>query len=536
MRILTDRGWLQLLMLGTTFLGCTDLNSTPLDMGMAVLDSGGPAAGDRGGDGGSDGGSDGGPTGRTIRGTRMIDYVTEAGVTTKPVDLSSVSVAAYFQTTSGYVAKSGIGQSDGTFAISGALPGSYWLRLEPLTSATSRRLVQWFFSDTDSIDLGYTLAGRSTLSRAKVSPTNLVINLNNLKPWQAGDDIQVFVSNFGENFTLNYGNIVVLQGSPMPSDTALQNLTFDFAKPATPVQLPPPLLNASFGDTPYITRLQQQPAPLGLSTIAESFQPTPFSIVDGQTSYISGSFVDTPQTRQVHVSWQRSSFLAQGAKVSSKPLQNESSSYNLLLMPWGTQNGLIGGTPELLSYSPSGGSDIDTDLSYGNPFPAAWPTVFLASYSAAVPYMAPRAAGPGLLYASVSSIYATLPSPATVLVSPVLQPKVNGRDAFMDQTGVGLNPTLTWLPPSIGTAAGYRILVYRVYADNAGASRTQAIAQIHTAQPILTVPPTLLETGGTYIFRIIALTRPAVDFSKAPLRDKFPSGYAEILTGTLQVE
>jgi hypothetical protein len=43
------------------------------------------------------------------------------------------------------------------------------------------------------------------------------------------------------------------------------------------------------------------------------------------------------------------------------------------------------------------------------------------------------------------------------VVGPVRNVRINDQDAFVARSAVGLRPTLTWDPPSIGNAAAFHI-------------------------------------------------------------------------------
>jgi hypothetical protein len=48
-----------------------------------------------------------------------------------------------------------------------------------------------------------------------------------------------------------------------------------------------------------------------------------------------------------------------------------------------------------------------------------------------------------------------------MLGSPTM-PRIEGRDAFQGQGGVGFQPTISWSPPTLGSATSYQIVITRI--------------------------------------------------------------------------
>jgi hypothetical protein len=102
-------------------------------------------------------------------------------------------------------------------------------------------------------------------------------------------------------------------------------------------------------------------------------------------------------------------------------------------------------------------------------------------------------------------LVATTPAKASLgpirpAVSPVLDPRVNGKSAFGPLSGISTTPTLSWHAPAIGTPAGYAVRVF-------GVSRgwSEFVATLVTAETSITLPPCILSPGNKYAFQITAI-------------------------------
>src|SRR5262249_58278593 len=80
---------------------------------------------------------------------------------------------------------------------------------------------------------------------------------------------------------------------------------------------------------------------------------------------------------------------------------------------------------------------------------------------------------------------------------PVRLLQINGKDLFLRQSGVGLQPTISLSPPSLGAATFVRVFISAV--DSSGS--LEAIVQTGNS---FTVPDGFLVAGKAYVVALTA--------------------------------
>ena len=96
-------------------------------------------------------------------------------------------------------------------------------------------------------------------------------------------------------------------------------------------------------------------------------------------------------------------------------------------------------------------------MAYRNPFPATWQKVALAAAGFSRAY-ALGTATPYTMNVDVrvdQEAGAFAAAPVQPVIGPVQAPLVNTRGAFQNLTGVGLDASLRWSKPLVGTATNY---------------------------------------------------------------------------------
>jgi hypothetical protein len=126
-----------------------------------------------------------------------------------------------------------------------------------------------------------------------------------------------------------------------------------------------------------------------------------------------------------------------------------------------------------------------------------------------VPVTAPGAA-PTMFTASVTEHDEMSAAPATVapILGPVTAPRIEGRDLLVPQSGVGLQPTISWSPPSLGTTTSVVVDVEEIY-DSGGVTGSRAVltATVRSSNSFR-FPQNLLASGKTYIAILTAWYQP----------------------------
>ena len=162
--------------------------------------------------------------------------------------------------------------------------------------------------------------------------------------------------------------------------------------------------------------------------------------------------------------------------------------------------------------------------SYADPFPPTW-TRF-----AMLEYYTYQFIGDVFKLGSITQLV-DLTTVGTAPIQPTIglpvDVMINGRSAFTEQSGVGTTPTISWSPPTVGTADKYLVEVYEVPAADGLIFRNL----LETSRTSLVIPPGLLTAGKQYAFTVIARSATTLDAEATPFREPtLPSCFARVTT------
>jgi hypothetical protein len=101
---------------------------------------------------------------------------------------------------------------------------------------------------------------------------------------------------------------------------------------------------------------------------------------------------------------------------------------------------------------------------------------------------------------------ALLPNPIVPEISPPTAPLINGGDAFAFQTGVGLQPILSWSPPALGTASKYLVTLGPVKSFKTG--DVALVTVVLYGDTSLRLPAEILQANTQYYGAITAVRSP----------------------------
>jgi hypothetical protein len=201
-------------------------------------------------------------------------------------------------------------------------------------------------------------------------------------------------------------------------------------------------------------------------------------------------------------------------------------------------------TPSLIS------TDIDFGtIEYGDPFPDTWPRVFSFCQQAALA-MPSLTTTETLFYGTGGTETETitwnynltnrqsiaLPSaPVTPMISPVLNPTINGATLFTEATLNTRALSLNWNKPAIGSPFGYSVQVINLPVANGLLGLTSAVVTLRTAQTSMIVPPELLTAGQTYLISITALMDGKANMETSPNRSALPTASADVVSAPITI-
>ena len=420
---------------------------------------------------------------------------------------------------------------DGSFSIDGDAPtGRYWLRL--VDGPASHEDV-YILTDQTKLDLGRDVVGNAG-TRAQDPDTHLVVNATGLATWANGDDGELVLPGLAHvTSILPY----YATGTPNAGDTALNT---DYAWFGQPMSSTP-------ADAYVVQERPTHDAALSFdyTTPIKAFHPAPVAIEEGTTSQVRGTFVDPPAL-DVPVHWMRSAFVAQAAAMKPAECGDalELESYWVHALPGHGTYGPLDGVDDALDGTPAYGprlvqafysvdqTDLVGTLAVRNPYPADW---LYAKYSMtfAVGCGLPDGSVPGNAQVSIGLLTSKLDdTPVTPLVGPVANPQIGGLDLLVPQVGVGLNPTVSWQAPAVGSPTSYEVKLLELAIGDSGYTMIEdATLVVPGSVTTITLPRDLLQSDGTiYAIEIRAISQPDQDVASAPFRSGMPLGYADLLT------
>ncbi len=454
-----------------------------------------------------------------VHGVAIQHNVTEGGVVDQPRDLS----AAMF----GPDGRGAAGGPDGSFEI----PAGAWLEMK----LGGERM--FLSAGSSAPDLSYYRFGRGDL-KFPSSATQVGFEISGLGSWQAGDSLQIVVPNAGMTME---GPETLLAAPPSAGTTAISGQAFDWKSNQAPI------LDAARGDTTWVTQMAVSPTADGRTyyrALTRAGVARGFTVIDGQATTLSAALAPVAQPRQLTLRWKGSEFAAlaaqagPGARPAAAPALAVRALPESLAQHSSLFNRLYTALPTLVELGPiSGSEDIDQTVAYGDPFAspaAAWTEFVTVVYPIPVAVRTPQGS------ASLSAmIVAAVPVSAlgdagaiAPALSPVREARIAGAPLDAPRTGVGISPTVTWLPPEIGTSTSYRVAVYALDASPLGVNATR-IATLHTRATSLQIPDSVLSPGGSYVLAITAVAADGADLVARPFSAPLPYASADYVSAVI---
>jgi hypothetical protein len=120
--------------------------------------------------------------------------------------------------------------------------------------------------------------------------------------------------------------------------------------------------------------------------------------------------------------------------------------------------------------------------------------------------------------------------PIAPVLSPPKSPRVNGKDAFANQTGTGVQPTISWSPPALGAPTSYVVEILPTALPCSMAGQTVGVTATVHGSTSFKVPPGLLQAGLGYRAVITARQAPWDALDVGPFRTGTPLHSAQVVT------
>lgn len=461
----------------------------------------------------------------TVSGTRIRTHVTDPDkLTPRAVDLSGSTIEALVPSSSGtgFTAIAGTGNSDGSFSIPGvALSAPYYLHLYAPSDSPPH---QYVLGSSASVDLGEYSGQRSGVVTGASGTALVWSNVGGLEAGGESDQLLYYSSDNG----------LYLYGSAPSVGSTSVSLKQSFANQ--------PLLSGARGDALYVLQLHQTATVDGspVLSLTRSLKLPAFDMTDAASTTISNteaSFSE-PTMQSVSLDYRRSQFAA--LRTSSAPAANlnADTSHQLyvcaILGGSDFSYGFYTSSADLLAYSSTGSSDVAlTQIRYGNPFPSSYGVYGSVGSSVTASYSIPGATSSVKLNIAINqtALLSELTSgPIVPKLGPVSDLQINGQSAYTTTAPVTTQPVLSWSPPQLGTPTHYIVSVHQLYL-RAGTTQTaqKLLAQIHTTQNRLVLPPGLLQSGEYYVLRVVSHARRTFDLAR-PFRGSIPASSAATLS------
>jgi hypothetical protein len=428
-----------------------------------------------------------------------------------PDDTTRFPIAALIPNGSGgYTTQTGTGATDGTYTIPNVPGGTYLLQSGAKT---------FIRTATSNPDTGFSHLGRSD-AVLPTQPTQLAVTLTGANPIQFQDVLELYVSN-----TSGIGSWYV------SSSTTTIAATLPWTDYLT---------DASKGDQAYVFQLAtQQVGNYQLEVLKKSTPPLTFTQFDGSTTPVAAALATPAQSGTVHLAYKGSMFASLDAALNPNATEDSTGLY-IDVDPADPALGEIGSTPDLIAYFDNEGpisADVDFgDITYSNPFPAAWTPFAVAQHFVSSTYTAPGATNGRRVFGSISVFTTTLPTanaPLQPIIGPATNITINHQSFFSTQSGVSTTPTVAWSAPALGTPTKYEVSFYRLYADTQGNTQEQPIATFATTATSLIIPQNLLVAGNSYYVQLAAVSEQPIDITQTPFRHSMPQALSVSFSGVI---
>lgn len=479
---------------------------------------------------------------RTVSGTFQTTYWADDGakvtLNTLPTPTFGISgppatpsaLLVPDSSTSGYAKFAFSVDANQSFSVPGVPVGTYFLELDKADSlpvscvgggiqVVSVVIPQLFELTADVPDLQVvTSARRDVAAPVPTTFTNVAFDITNMDPWVPGESIQVVSSQALTNYRAFF--------SPAPAATVT---SFMGTSPWFGERLP----DATKGDVVFVHQRVPSTVMSGAST-ASVVRSTKFArlknltVVDGATSNAAVPLIAAPQTGSLSTNIQSSQFAALAADVNPRAATLLDGAIVVLAAPHSVSY------PDMPASSLAGVATVglQTNLSdadygavvYGHFLDPFWKEFRRVSYEFEIGTLAFGRVQSDLPISGLGA------GAITPVIGPPKSPLVNGNDAFSFNTGVGLQPTISWSSPALGTATSYLVEIVAATLDCTSSGGIGGISALVRTGTSFKVPAGVLRTGTPYRVTITARQAPWDTADAGPFRTGTPLHIAQCVS------
>jgi hypothetical protein len=445
----------------------------------------------------------------SIDGTWLDTYITANGPVSTPACSVAPTAVVVDATTAAVTPYSGACKTNGAFKImSPGNLGTYYLKVQGSLYETTKHA---------GIDLSTDHLGRSDVGA--IAGVNLGFTMTGLDPWATGDVLVAFGANIGFHRNLSFSS-----GGPANGSTTLGGTAPWFGYK----------IDGSKSDALQIVQLVAHTTAGGLSYVSldRSYDVPSFTMTNNTTQAIGGAFTSPPAgtlVLRVNVAAFNQFATATNPNITSKTIAGSA---------YAAPSAEVVPSPSLVSFARDSANVTALDfgtLSFGDPFPTAWPRFVKIQAAYSVPYTWNNVTG--ALNATLTRVMTKSDADASVIdvkLGPPRNPKLDGADAF---TGSMISPVpvVSWDAPALGTATDYEVNVYEVQVAG-NALKFVSTLRLATKQTSVRIPEGYLLGQRQYVFVIRARTRDGEDLYTTPLRSGTSTSTAETLTALVTTD
>jgi hypothetical protein len=423
--------------------------------------------------------------------------------------------------------------ADWSFSVQNVPEGPYFLEVDTKWDATTT-WAQLVELTTSSPDLSTVVTARPDVE-IETRQTDFTLDIAGLTPWvnpSAGftGDMLLFAGSQAHI----YGRPQVAMPPPVAGATSW-HATYDWKRMSSAQAIALP--DASKGDVEFVYQRSTSSigsgATQGMAHVATRFlRLDNLTLHDGVPGSASVTLADAPQTGALRANLRNSRWAAllADANPATKPWGNQGVS--VLAIPrsleFPDQPGLVAGTSLVWIQGPPL-SDLDYGtVRYGQFLGPGWKETRYVLYQATADVPVPGSATPYTAWPTFMSFEAMLADDDIVpVLGPPRSPRIEGRDAFQAQTGVGFRPTISWSPPRLGAATSY---VVRVDAVGGSSAQFASVSMTVYGVTSMQVPDGLLTLGAQYAVTITSVSAPWDKLDRPPFRTGMPYSASDCVT------
>jgi hypothetical protein len=482
---------------------------------------------------------------RVVSGSLRSIFQHDDGTTEDVLDTQFVTpdTILYPDGNGGFVSQLLAIDPDGNFSVPGVPRGTYYLKSSFLFGTFSSNgfvtgtFVELAQLDADTPDLTAFIHGRANAT-FPTSPTQVSLNVSGLDPWAGGDSLNIVTA---QSFTSRVPSNVQ---QPAVGATGA-TLSFDWTQAfdGDAENLP----DAEQGDRTYFYQVHSRPLATGVDVaLADRFAgPTAFTVPDGATVSTSVALQPAPLSRKTGTGAALSKFAALVPEMN--PAASLTADPDSLAVPFafndffsvpgppGFPDGQVFGVAPRVHEAFFSYAAVDQDADFGtlryggflDPlYKNAREFVFGAGLVATAEDGTKMGFNPGYLVVARPH---SLPDVLEPELTPARRLRIQGKDAFAPQAGVGLTPTLSWNEPRKGTPSSYVVQINMISAPASDDAVIAIQTRVFNATSF-TVPPGLLVAGKTYNASITAIQTD--EDENRPLRTGLPIIQVDAVTNT----